>query len=123
MSFFNPYMKGPDYGQGMQGIISQLMQLLMMGKMFPGQQQQPQTPQQTAEAAGHAGGQIAPQPDAARLAQTIMPQQQGMTGLQGMGQPMMPQGGGMDQLQGMPNISPEMLQQIIRMLGMGQFGR
>ncbi len=48
MPFYNPYMKKPDYASGIQDIINQLMQIMMMKKMFPGQQgggasQQPMT--------------------------------------------------------------------------------
>ena len=40
MSFYNPYSAKPDFGQGMGDIAQQIMQILMMKKMFPGQQQQ-----------------------------------------------------------------------------------
>jgi len=35
MSFYNPYMKGPDIGGGMSDIVGQILQILMMKKMFP----------------------------------------------------------------------------------------
>ena len=35
MPFYNPYMKTPDWGSGAQDIISQLMQMMMMNRMFP----------------------------------------------------------------------------------------
>jgi hypothetical protein len=35
MSFYNPYMKNADWGQGIGDISSQIMQMLMMKKMFP----------------------------------------------------------------------------------------
>ena len=43
-NFYNPYMKGPDVGQGMQDILSQFIQMMLIKKMFPGQQQAPQQP-------------------------------------------------------------------------------
>jgi hypothetical protein len=35
MSFYSPYMKGPDFASGIGDISSQIMQMLMMKKMFP----------------------------------------------------------------------------------------
>ena len=35
-SFHNPYQKGPDVGQGLQGIFQQIMQAMMMKKMMGG---------------------------------------------------------------------------------------
>jgi hypothetical protein len=35
MSFYNPYMSGPDWGQGIGDIASQITQMLMIKKMFP----------------------------------------------------------------------------------------
>jgi hypothetical protein len=32
MSFYNPYKKTPDYGQGIQDLIQQLLPILMMNK-------------------------------------------------------------------------------------------
>jgi hypothetical protein len=49
MSFYNPYMKDPDWGAGISGLSSQIMQMLMMQKMFPEQEKsmgQTQLPQQ-----------------------------------------------------------------------------
>ncbi len=43
-NFNNPYMKGPDFGQGMGDIISQIMQMMMINKMYPGQQEQEPPP-------------------------------------------------------------------------------
>jgi len=39
MSFYSPYQRGPDIAGGMNDLVSQIMQMLMMKKMFPGQQQ------------------------------------------------------------------------------------
>ena len=39
-SFYNPYMKTPDYSQGANGIMQQIMQILMMKQMMGGQQGQ-----------------------------------------------------------------------------------
>jgi len=36
MSFYNPNMKGPDWGQGLQGLMQNIMMAMMMKKMFPG---------------------------------------------------------------------------------------
>jgi len=33
MSFYNPYMKGPDFGAGFQDIMSQIAMMLMMSKL------------------------------------------------------------------------------------------
>lgn len=45
MSFYNPFMKGPDFGAGLSDIAGQVMQMMMMKKMFsqPGQTQVGQT--------------------------------------------------------------------------------
>lgn len=92
MSFFNPYMKGPDIGQGAGDIMSQIMQMMMMKKMFPGQSQTQQVP-------------------------TPMPQQGGMMQGGNMGALM----GGASQAAGQMNpslggqggLDPQMLQQMM----------
>ena len=43
-SFYNPYMKNPDWGAGISGMASQIMQALLMKSMMGGRQQPPQTP-------------------------------------------------------------------------------
>lgn len=35
MPFTNPYMKTPDWGSGIQDIVSQLMQMMMINRMLP----------------------------------------------------------------------------------------
>jgi len=35
MSFYNPYMKTPDFGQGASDIMNQIMMMQMMKRMFP----------------------------------------------------------------------------------------
>ena len=44
MSFYNPYQQGPAVGQGMQDMISQIIQIMMMKKMMGGGQNQQQAP-------------------------------------------------------------------------------
>ena len=44
MGFYNPYQQGPAVGQGMQDMISQIIQVMMMKKMMGGGKNQP--PQQ-----------------------------------------------------------------------------
>jgi hypothetical protein len=34
-NFSNPFMQGPDWGAGLSDVSSQIMQMLMMKKMFP----------------------------------------------------------------------------------------
>ena len=41
MSFYNPYQQGPAVGQGMQDMISQIIQVMMMKKMFGDEKKQP----------------------------------------------------------------------------------
>jgi hypothetical protein len=58
MSFNNPYMQKPDYGQGFQDVASQVMQMLLMKKMFPGQggEQAPDLQAQGMAGAGASQG-------------------------------------------------------------------
>ena len=106
MSFYNPYQKGPDFGQGMGDIAQQIMQILMMQKMFPGQKQQGLQGPLTGGGAGGigAGGMGGGMP--------------GMGGGMGAGGAGMGAGGagaagGMD---------PQMLMQLLKMLGLGGGG-
>ena len=101
MSFNNPYMKQPDFGQGMSDIMQQVMQMLMIKKM--GGQGQPQ------------GGATN---DPGMGLGTSMPG--------GMTSPGQPPGMG---LQGMAGsgpspygLSPEMIQKIMAALRMGMGG-
>ena len=103
MNFYNPYMRGPDIGQGMQGIMQTVLPLLMMKKMFP---QNQQLPQPQGQAQGNVG----------------MP---AMAAGQGaMGAPQSPVQG---QASAMPNIPPGFLQFLLPYLqmsgGMPPMGR
>ena len=62
-SFYNPYQKGPDFGQGIGDIAQQIMQILMMKKMFPGQQtQETQMPGQMPSPRFQGGALSSPNP-------------------------------------------------------------
>jgi hypothetical protein len=98
-SFYNPYQKGPDFGQGIGDIANQIMQVLMMKKMFPGQQQQAtlgQTPLGLPGGGGPMGGQFQQPPGQ-------MPDQP------------FAQGGTM----GQPQMDPKMLMLLMKLLGGG----
>ena len=43
MSFYNPYKKGPDFGQGIQDAMYQLMQIMMIKNMMGGNNGRQQT--------------------------------------------------------------------------------
>ena len=101
MSFYNPYQKGPDFGQGMGDIAQQIMQILMMKKMFPGQQQQGLQGPLTGGGAGGVG---------AGGMGGGMPGMGGGMGAGGMGAGGAGAAGGMD---------PQMLMQLLKMLGLG----
>ena len=96
-SFYNPYMKTPDYSQGANGIMQQIMQILMMKQMMGGQQGQPTS-----------GGQnfIGPQQPTTQTGLPQMPSQQGMGGTGGTG------GMGV----GLQNMNPQMIMAIIQQL-------
>ncbi len=93
MGFYSPYQKGPDIGSGINDLVSQLMQILMMKKMFPGQETSvgqtplPQSPQNPSMPMNRMGG--------------------------GMGQNVMNQAP-----QSMGGIDPMMIQKIMQMLRM-----
>ena len=55
MSFYNPMMKGPDLGGGIQDALMQFMQMMMMKKMMGGDPQQQS--QQVPTPAPQGGGQ------------------------------------------------------------------
>jgi len=99
MSFYNPYMKTPDFGQGMQDLVNQILQMLMMKQMMgQGRQQQPTPPPQAGGNMMTGAGMQAP------------PQQM----------PQMPQGAGSPFGTQMPQIDPMMLQYIMQMMSRRQ---
>lgn len=55
MSFYNPYMQTPDYGQGIQDITSRILQMIMMKRMFPGQDKEGEQLDLQAQGAGGIG--------------------------------------------------------------------
>jgi hypothetical protein len=56
MPFYNPYMKTPDWGSGMQDIGYQLMLMKMIQQMMGQGRQQPQVPQTAMRPAQNMGG-------------------------------------------------------------------
>jgi hypothetical protein len=110
MSFYNPYLNKPDIGQGIQGIIQSIMPLLMMSKMFPGQQ----GPSPEQNALGQSAQVGMASPEAMGGMQGPPPMGPGGPGATpGMGAPV-PGGPG-----GMPNIPPGLIQMIMQMLMKG----
>ena len=55
MSFHNPYMKTPDWGQGMQDIGQQIMLMRLMQQLMGGGDQQPQMPTTIPPQGGMSG--------------------------------------------------------------------
>ena len=55
MSYYNPYMKGPDMSQGINDFVGKLMQMMMMKQLFG---QQGGVPGQGGGPLGQAGGQV-----------------------------------------------------------------
>ena len=117
--FYNPYMKTPDWGSGIQDIVGQLMQIMMMNKMFP-QSKTTETPEM--------GPQGMPMPRHGMAMQAGAQPQAG-------GQP--PTGGppmtaqllqgaapsGMPPTGGPPQMDPQMMQMLMQMLMQGGIGR
>jgi len=106
MSFYSPHSPKVQWGQGFEDLLSQLMQMLMISKMFPGQQQGQQGLGQP--------GQINPQ------MQPMFGQGPSPGGPPGGGPPGISPRGGQSPPQQMPQmpqmpprgqISPQMLQQ------------
>jgi len=130
MSFYNPYKKGPDFAQGINDMVSKLMQMVLMKQVFgrdpaqgmPTQTQAEQptnTPMPQARGQGQMGN---PMQGIVGQAPGQMQQQPPMGGQQG--------GGTMPMGQNKPlQISPELLQALMMMLqkpgggGMGQMGQ
>ena len=95
--FNNPFSPKPDYASGFSDIASQIMQMLIMNKMFKGNGQQ-------GQGGGRQGStveQLAPTSPLPPARQMPIPQAGGMGGAGGMGQaqgrpqPSPPQGMGM----------------------------
>jgi hypothetical protein len=95
MSFYNPYMKTPDFGQGTQDIMNQIMQFMLMKQMM-----------------GPQGG----QPGGAPPGQTQMPPP--MSNIQpNLGQQITSQAPpSMGQQQRPPQIDPQMIMMLLQMM-------
>ena len=114
MSFYNPYQKSPDFGQGINDFVAKLMQMMMMKQVFgqQGGQQQP-----GVEASGQA--QLG-QPGQAPMVGAGIGSQQQHQPTMGAGPPGMAQAGMAQnmaqQAQKDLKISPELLQALMMML-------
>ena len=95
MSFYNPYSKHPDYGQGINDLVMQFVQMMMM-KKYMGQ--------------GQGQGQGKPQ-----LGQTPMPQQ-GQTAQAGA-QNYAQQAPGIGNMPQQSGVDPQLLAMISQYLG------
>lgn len=116
--FTNPYMQGPDIGQGMNTLFPRIMQMMMMNRMFPGQGQPPQAPMgQPAMQPGGGAGLPGVQGGTAMPPQDMMPQQ-GMMGQTGL-PPQHMFGGGMPSSQ-WAGAAPQQMQQPAFMQGLPQ---
>jgi len=112
MSFYNPFSSKPDFAQGIEGIINQIMQMMMMKKLG---QQTPTT----------SVGQTPTNPAAFSAGNRPMPQ-----GMGGMMPPLNGQYGptgttGMSQA-GQPNqqaLMEQLMPLIMQMFGGGGMGR
>lgn len=104
MSFFNPYMSKPDYGQGFGDLRNLILQIMTQGKMGGGGGQQQPMPQQGAPMPG--GG---TNPGAMSMS---MPSGQPMGGGMNPGAMSMSRPGGMGQGQ----MNPQMLMMLIQKL-------
>jgi len=93
MSFHNPYMKTPDWGQGMQDIGQQIMLMRLMQQLMGGGDQQTQTPDTSPQGMPPPMSNIQPQ--------------------QGIGQDVL--GGAQGQL-GQQQMDPQMLMMIMQLL-------
>ncbi len=121
-NFYNPMMKTPDFGQGFGDIINQIMQMLMIKKMYPDQGgQAANAPVATGNTQG--APQLMPmggQPSASMAPPPPRPGAMmggagggGMAGAMGGGQP----GGGA----GMGGMNPDLLRMLMMAL-MGKGG-
>ena len=135
MSFYNPYMKGPDFAQGINDMVSKLMQMMMMKQVFgrgPANtqtQDMANTPMPQARGQGQMGN---PMQSVVGQAPSSFPDSQARSYQGGGGTPMgvgppgMAQAGmahGMSQQ--MPQLmmaiknNPQLLQMIMQMINPG----
>ena len=120
--FYNPYMKSPDFSQGINDFVAKLMQMMMMKQMFGQQGQQPQ-PKPEVEASGQA--QLGQPRQAPMVGAGIGSQPQPQPTM-GAGPPGMAQAGmGQNMAQQMPQLmmaiknNPQLLQMIMQMINPG----
>ena len=143
MSFYNPYQKSPDFGQGINDFVAKLMQMMMMKQVFGQDKKQEVAAQGEGQLGGPQGrvggqmfgGQPSPQaqaqgggPPPGMGAGQMMPPQPPMgAGPPGMAQAGMAQGMAQQMPQLMMAIknNPQLLQMIMQMInpgGMNQGG-
>ncbi len=136
MSFYNPYMKNPDWSQGVGDIASQIQMMLMLKKLMPqGGQSKFGGAGAVGAPAPQAGGSIGGamgQPPPMPMPQNRMGGGMG-AGVMGQAPPQMSdqsysQGGGQNPLS---NVDPKILMMIMQMIqqmrggqggGIGQMG-
>jgi hypothetical protein len=109
MSFYNPYMKTPDWGQGISDIGNQLMLMMMLKRMMGPSEKTERTPGVTEPPTGRHGMSMmaGAQPQPGQMPPTGGPP---MTG-------QMIQGAAPSQMgQQPPPMNPQMLQMLIQML-------
>ncbi len=119
MSFYNPYMKNPDWSQGIGDIASQIQMMLMLKKLMP-QQGKFGGAGAVGASAPQAGGSIGGamgQPPPMPMPQNRMGGGMG-AGVMGQAPPQMndqpySQGGGQNPLS---NMDPKMLMMIMQMI-------
>ena len=135
MSFYNPYQKSPDFGQGINDFVAKLMQMMMMKQVFgqqggpPQTQEMANTPMPQARGQGQMGN---PMQSVVGQAPSSFPDSQARSYQGGGGTPMgvgppgMAQAGmahGMSQQ--MPQLmmaiknNPQLLQMIMQMINPG----
>ena len=132
--FYNPFSPKPDWGGGIQELLGNLAQMIMIKKMgepqgrkLPGAQSPMPMPQPQLGVQGAAGPNFDP---TASTRQKPMPMGQPQTGLQG---PLPPQGplpstqgtggvlGGKDIQALASSMPPEIMQIILKLLEQGKF--
>ena len=104
MSFYNPMQAGPDWGGGIQDLMSQFMMYQMLSKMYPGEEKGgkgkdegiPETPLPPAREIPMGGPRLGSLPDMMNLP---------------MGQPQM------GQAQQQPGIDMQQIMQMLQALG------
>jgi hypothetical protein len=82
-NFFNPYMKGPDFGQGVNSTIDDVLMQILMKKMMGDRGQTSMGETQLPRDNPMGGVKANPQPQQSAPAQPMFSAQQGMAG--GMG--------------------------------------